>query len=108
MRRLFVSPSLRQQNLRDVAEHDRIMRDIQRDRLRTTARPITPARPAPPPRAPAVARRPIGYPDGRPHLVCAVCGQPAHVDAKHRCEWCAAELAWRVGLLQAGLRFVVG
>jgi hypothetical protein len=118
MRRL----SLQQQ--REIAEHDAAMAAIRRDRERWALergqpRPSTtpPARSrvailTPPPpttrRAAVTARRPVGYAAGRPHLICGICLEPAHLDGKGRCEWCAAELAWRVKLAQSGLRFIVG
>jgi hypothetical protein len=116
MRRL----SLQQE--REIGEHDAAMAAIRRDRERWALergqpRPSTtpPARsrvttpPAPPPttrRVALTARRPVGYADGRPHLVCHVCLEAAHLDGRGRCERCAAELRWRVALLQAGIRFV--
>jgi hypothetical protein len=100
-RRLFVTPYLREQNRRDLAEFNENMEAIRRDRLRTSPRPIAPRRPL------TSARRPVGYPDGRPHLVCSICFEPAHlVPGTVRCEGCHAEVRWRVGLAQRGLRVV--
>ncbi len=96
-----------------LAEYDRDMAAIRRDRERAgfTRKPIhssarTPA--PPPPRrvsTPAVVQR-VGYADGRPHLVCRICLEPAHVGRSFTCSRCAAEVGWRVSLARQGLRVV--
>ena len=111
MRRLWISPTLKRETDEALHAHYAIMDAIRADRERWARENGTvgsrPHAPRPPMPAPTATRRRVGYPDGRPHLVCAICFEPAHVDANYRCETCAAEVAWRVQLAQAGLRFVV-
>jgi len=109
MRRLWITPGLRESNLRELAEHEEIMAAIKRDRLRTSPRPIAPGRPALFPQrrvSPAPARRPVAYADGSPATVCQICHGVAHVNTSWRCETCQAEVRWRVALARQGLRII--
>jgi len=98
-----------------LAEYDRDMAAIRRDREQAASSskiPVSPSRrPAspPPPRRvslAAVVKR-VGYADGRPHRVCRICFEPAHLVARTgMCTSCAAEVRWRVSLARQGLKVV--